>query len=71
MQVPDPGPVVPKQLARLPEPAGELEQNKVDGGRPRQREGRRRDGRRRQRIPGAATRHHRDPSLPGGGPVRT
>eukprot|EP00974_Lingulodinium_polyedra_P088712 8601517-Lingulodinium_polyedra.AAC.1 len=27
MQVPDPGPVVPKQLVRLPEPAGELEQS--------------------------------------------
>eukprot|EP00974_Lingulodinium_polyedra_P027367 2644418-Lingulodinium_polyedra.AAC.1 len=25
LQVPDPGPVVPKQLVRLPEPAGELE----------------------------------------------
>eukprot|EP00974_Lingulodinium_polyedra_P002718 255531-Lingulodinium_polyedra.AAC.1 len=27
MQVPDPGPAVPKQLVRLPEPAGELEQS--------------------------------------------
>eukprot|EP00974_Lingulodinium_polyedra_P052442 5045589-Lingulodinium_polyedra.AAC.1 len=26
MKVPDPGPVVPEQLVRLPEPAGELDQ---------------------------------------------